>query len=154
MIMDNLYTSHAGYGLMNTKLAKAFEWLRANDLETIADGQTVVVDGPRVRALIQEYETLAANEVRFEAHRAYIDIQLVVSGTETIYWTPLARVQNVSAPYDYDEDVVFFEEPKVAVALTLQAGDYAVFFPTDAHKPRCAAAQPERVQKIVMKVAV
>ncbi|MGM0674495.1 MAG: YhcH/YjgK/YiaL family protein [Spirochaetota bacterium] len=154
MIADNLYTSHVDYGLMNTKLAKALEWLRANDLRTIEDGQTIAVDGPRVSAIIQAYETLAPHEVRFEAHRAYIDIQLVVSGREAIYWAPLERMPHVSVPYDYDKDVVFFEEPEVAVALSLEAGDYAVFFPSDAHKPRCAAAQPEHVQKIVMKVAV
>jgi len=154
MIMDNLYTSHADYGLMSAKLARAFEWLKANDLKEIEPGQRIAVDSPRISAQVQAYQTLEPKEVRFEAHRVYIDIQLVVSGRETIYWAPLARVPQISAAYDYDKDVVFFEEPEAAVALTMEAGDYAVFFPTDAHKPRCIAAQPENVQKIVMKVAV
>lgn len=154
MIMDNLYTSRADYGLMSTKLEKAFEWLKANDLRAIEDGQTIAVDSPRISARVQAYETLAPHKVRFEAHRAYIDIQLVLSGREAIYWAPLARVPEVSVPYDHDKDVILFEEPDVAVALTLEAGDYAVFFPTDAHKPGCVAAQPGHVRKIVMKVAV
>lgn len=154
MIMDNLYTSRVDYGQMSGKLDKAFAWLRANDLKSIEPGQTIVVDGERISAQIQAYRTLQPKEMRFEAHRCYIDIQLVVSGRETIYWAPLARLPKIDTPYNYDKDAVFFEDPEISVPLRLEAGDYAIFFPTDGHKPKCIVSQPESVAKIVMKVAV
>ena len=154
MIVDNLYSSHADYGLLNPKLARAFEWLKTNDVSEIEAGRSITVDGPRVTVQTQAYQTLKPEEARFEAHRAFIDIQLVVAGRETIYWAPLERLPEVAAAYDYEKDIVFFEEPRTSIALPLTAGDYAVFFPTDAHKPRCVVTQPESVRKIVVKVAV
>ena len=154
MIMDNLYSSHADYGNLSGKLARAFEWMKANDLKAIKPGQTIVVDGERISAQIQSYTTLQPGETRFEAHRLYIDIQIVVSGSETIYWAPLARLPRIETAYDYDKDVVFFHDAEVSVPLRLEAGDYAVFFPTDGHKPRCIASRAEQVGKIVMKIAV
>lgn len=154
MIMDNLYTSHVDYGEMSAKLDKAFAWLRANDLKSIKPGQKIVIDGERINAQIQAYETLQPHETRFEAHRSYIDIQIVVSGREIIYWAPLAALTEIDTPYNYEKDAVFFKDPQVSVPLTLQEGDYAVFFPTDGHKPRCVVAESEPVGKIVVKVAV
>lgn len=154
MMMDNLYTSHVDYGQMSAKLDKAFAWLKSNDLTSIEPGQTVVVDAERISAQIQAYQSLHPKEMHFEAHRSYIDIQLVVSGRETIYWAPLARLPRINTPYNYDKDVVFFEDPEISVPLRLEAGDYAVFFPTDGHKPKCVVTEPESVTKIVVKVAV
>lgn len=154
MIVDNLYTSHVDYGPMNAKLDKAFTWLRSNDLKSIKSGQTIVVDGDRISAQIQSYDSLKPNEIRFEAHRAYIDIQIVVTGREIVYWAPLARLTKIDTPYNYEKDVVFFKDPEIAVPVQLEEGDYAVFFPTDGHKPRCVVAESEPVGKIVVKVAV
>lgn len=154
MIMDNLYTSHVDYGQMNAKLDKAFAWLKANDLKSIKPGQTIVVDGERISAQIQSYDSVKPNEIRFEAHRSYIDIQIVVTGREIIYWAPLARMTEIDAAYNYDKDVVFFKDPEIAVPLRLEEGDYAVFFPTDGHKPRCVVSESEPVGKIVVKVAL
>jgi YhcH/YjgK/YiaL family protein len=38
--------------------------------------------------------------------------------------------------------------------IRLQAGQLAVFYPTDFHAPRRAAGTPSQVSKIVVKVAV
>lgn len=154
MIMDNLYTSRTEYGQINPKLARAFEWLKNSDLKSLEPDQVITIDGERINAQIQQYSSLSPEEMRFEAHRSFIDIQIVVSGSEVIYWAPLAQLGKISSPYDYDRDVVFFEDPEKSIALRLTAGDYAVFFPTDGHKPKCIAEREENIQKIVVKVAV
>ncbi len=153
MIMDNLYTTLADYGSISPKVARAIEWLKSNDIKALEPGQTITVDGDRISAQIQAYDSIAAEETRFEAHRRYIDIQIVLSGSETIYWAPLARTPKIRTAYNYDNDVVFFEDPEVSVALRLDAGDFAIFFPSDAHKPRCIANKREKIAKIVVKVA-
>ena len=154
MILDNLYTTHADYSHISPKLARAFEWLKTTDLKALKPDQVLSVDGDRISSQVQQYSTLRPEKMRFEAHRSYIDIQIVVSGRETIFWAPLARLGKISSPYEYERDVVFFDDPAVAVALRLEEGDYAVFFPSDGHKPKCAVEDPETVQKIVVKVAV
>lgn len=154
MIIDNLYTSQSDYGSLNPKLGRAFEWLKANDLKSIKPGQVIKVDGDRISAQIHSYDSIRPEEARFEAHRCYIDIQIVVSGSEMIYWSPLSRLTKIQTPYDYARDLVFFEDPDFSIPLRLEAGDYAVFFPSDGHKPKCVVSDPVKVGKIVVKVAV
>lgn len=154
MIMDNLYTTLADYGNISPKIARAIEWLKNNDLKNLEPGQTITVDGDRISAQIQAYDSITPEETKFEAHRLYIDIQIVLSGSETIFWAPLARTPKIMTPYNYDNDVVFFEDPEVSVPLRLDAGDFAIFFPSDAHKPRCIADKREKIGKIVVKVAM
>ena len=49
----------------------------------------VHVINPRVRAIVSEYETKEQNELGYEAHREYIDIQYLISGEEKICCVPL-----------------------------------------------------------------
>ncbi len=157
MILDNLNTTRAAYENMDARLAKALRWLRKSDLKALfAEGdRKIVIDGDRLIAQIQSYDSIKPEAADFEAHRSYIDIQIVVSGREVIEWAPLAFLPEVKKPYDFDKDIVFFKEPahKVAVPL-VKPGDFVVLFPTDGHKPRCQVAGPEKVQKIVVKVSV
>lgn len=154
MIVDNLYTAMCDYGNMDCRLAKALEWLRGNDLKSIAPDQVIVVDGNRVKAQIQAYSTIPAEQGMFETHRSFIDIQIVVEGREIIEWAPLAKLGKVKVPYDFDRDLVFFENPAQSTSVYLEEGDYAVFFPSDGHKPRIMISAPAPVRKIVVKVAV
>ena len=48
----------------------------------------------------------------------------------------------------------FFEEPAMSGTVLLLPGDMIVVAPEDAHKPRCAAGEPEFVRKVVVKVKV
>lgn len=154
MILDNLHNTLAAYENMDARLAKAFDWLRATNLSALAMGEKIVIDGNRVYALTQSYDTIDPSEGSFEAHRSYIDIQIMLSGSEVMLWTPLADLPTVKTPYNYEKDLVFFEEPAFFVPLTVRAGDFAVFFPSDGHKPRCRNGTSEKIRKIVVKIAV
>lgn len=154
MIVDNLYTSQCDYGNMDCRLARAFDWLRTNDLKSIKPDQFVTVDQKRIVAQIQAYTTITPEEGGFEAHRSFIDIQIVVSGCETIYWAPLAHLPKIKTPYNYDKDIVIFEDPEYCTPVRLHEGDFVVLFPTDGHKARCQVSGPAQVGKIVVKVSV
>ena len=154
MILDNIHTTLADYGAMSPKIARAVEWLKSRDLKSIEPGQVITVDGDRIKAQIQSYTTQAPSEGRFEAHRLFIDLQIIVSGQETIHWAPLARLPGVGTPYDYGNDLVFFQEPDWSVPIRMEEGDFAIFFPSDGHKPKCQVDAPATVGKIVIKIAV
>lgn len=154
MILDNLNTTLADYGGISPKVARAIQWLKDQDLKSIEPGQVIAVDGDRIKAQIQSYTTQDPEDAKFEAHRLFIDLQIIVSGQETIHWAPLARLPEVQTPYDYGNDLVFFEEPEWSVPIRMQEGDFAIFFPSDGHKPKCRVDAPEQVGKIVIKIAV
>lgn len=130
---------------------KAFAFLRRPGLAGLSDGR-YPIDGDMVFALVQRYDTAAAAEPRFEAHRDYIDVQYLASGSEVIGWAPLPAVK-ISEPYDGGRDVCF-GRAAAWTPLRLGPGELAVLYPEDAHAPRLAAGAPGPVVKVVVKVAV
>jgi YhcH/YjgK/YiaL family protein len=139
--------------LLTPTLVKAIEFLRRPDIASLADGR-VAIDGERVFALPQRYETIPAKDPRFEYHRKYIDLQYMAEGEEVIGWAPSARMQ-ITASYDREKDITFGTvQPEEATLVRLRAGQLAVLYPEDAHAPRLAAGAPSRVFKIVVKVEV
>ncbi len=64
--------------------------------------------GSGIRALLQEYDTRLRREGRWEAHRAFWDLQLVLRGEELLGWAPLEDLR-ASGPFDEAADVVFLE---------------------------------------------
>jgi len=138
---------------MTPSLRKAIEFLRRPDLASLPDGR-VEVDGDRVFALPQRYDTVVADIPRFEYHRNYIDIQFIVSGEEIIGWAPAGLMTETDA-YDPSKDIAFGTvAQKEMTPVFLCAGRMAILYPEDGHAPRLAAGKPSAVHKIVMKVAV
>lgn len=107
-----------------------------------------------VFAIEQAYETKPRAEGFFEAHRKYIDIQVIVSGHETMEVADLARAQ-VREAYQETRDLTVFADVTGASLLRLKAGDAAVFFPADVHMPSLRTdAQAVLVRKVVLKLPV
>ena len=112
------------------------------------------IQGSPAFALVQHYETAPADTKPIEAHRKMIDIQFLVSGTEIIQFSPL-RTQKPSMDYDAEHDYQLFETTDDISDGTLQAGELAIFFPEDLHKPGCVnGGAPGPVVKVVVKVPV
>jgi len=147
MIVDTLAEA-ARYEALHPGFRAAFDFLRDTDLASLAEGRTVI-DGDRLFALTQSYETRPAAGGQLEAHRAYIDIQFIVSGEECIGYAPLGE-QPVSTPFDAEKDIGFYHGDSSFVKLS--AGMFAVFFPHDAHLPGRHLVVSSQVKKVVLKV--
>lgn len=137
------------YDLTNAAFQTAFAFLRRDDLAALPEGWIDLGGG--VRASLQHYETMDPATLSFETHERFFDIQYLVEGEELLgVCTRQGLV--VRTPYDPDNDVTFYQDPALAGQVLLRAGDYVIFAPEDAHKPRCQAAAPMAVKKIVVKV--
>jgi YhcH/YjgK/YiaL family protein len=150
MIVDSIENARLYEGL-SAGVRKAFEALRAGSIAKLPDGKHEI-DGDRVFVLMQSYTTKPEAEGRLEAHRKYIDIQVVLEGREAMYWAPLEGLEP-DGGYSEEKDVAFFKGAAQGV-LPLAAGYFAMFYPQDAHKPQCAWGGPGRVRKAVFKVRV
>lgn len=151
MIVDALGQSgrYRGISFLLDKGLEAAARLAANPPD---DGR-IELAGPALTAGLATYDTEQPGSKLFEAHRRFIDIQVVLSGCETLYWAPLS---SLSGRVDYDDakDISFHDGP-AGLAVPLSPGWFTVLFPDDAHKPGCVApgAGPARVRKLVIKVA-
>jgi biofilm protein TabA len=133
-------------------LERPFEYLARTDLAVLPLGRTDI-EGDDVYVMISEAETRAPEQVKFEAHRRYIDIQLVVRGQESIGYAPVASLVTAE-PYDTTKDIEFFSVPQESATLALRAGDFAVFAPGDGHRPSLHLDGPHVSRKAVVKVSV
>lgn len=114
-------------------------------------GDFTVEDG-RVYGFCRYFDLKPEGRLRYESHRRYIDIQYLLEGCEEMLCADTGSLGILSS-YDPEKDIAFHEDAGRFVRLTLHPGDFAVFFPADAHKPCCAAEGCERSRKIVVKVA-
>ena len=153
MIADTLTRPTAAYERLHPPFAPAFDYLRTFDPAT--PDSKVVLEPEKLFALPQRYDTAPAATKRFEAHRRFIDIQFILEGEEIIEHAPIERLPDVTEPYTAERDLMFFRDPAACSCTLLRAGDFAIYFPADGHKPGCqAGAAPSAVRKIVMKIAV
>ena len=58
-------------------------------------------------ANIEIYETKNLKDCKFEAHKNYIDIQILLSGIEELDYTPVKGL-TVFEEYDEKRDILFF----------------------------------------------
>jgi YhcH/YjgK/YiaL family protein len=106
-----------------------------------------------VKIVYPSYETQPQEERLFEVHRRYVDLQYLLEGRELVCWAPYEELA-VEHEYDEERDIAFLSG-EARASFLLSAGCFAVFFPRDAHKPNCRAAEKsEKVRKIVLKIPV
>jgi YhcH/YjgK/YiaL family protein len=148
MILDSLKDSTTYFNL-NPRFRQAFDFIRENNLADMAAGK-YTLDGENLFITIAEIDGKAAGEAKTEAHRKYIDIQIVLCGQEIMGWTAVEKCQHVSESYHAEQDIIFYED-KPTTYLTVNPGEFVVFFPEDGHAP---AIGNGRIKKAVVKVLV
>jgi biofilm protein TabA len=129
------------------------DYLEKTDLAKLDVGK-YPISGDKIYVLIQEYETKGEAEKKWESHRNFIDIQIVLSGEEFMGYAPLDALK-VAEAYNPDKDVMFYEtDARPRSAIVTRAGNFCAFFPRDAHKPGCSLGAPAKVRKAVIKARV
>jgi biofilm protein TabA len=151
MILDSLENS-TRYDRLGKRFAQAFELLRTGNL-TAKEAGNYEVDGRKLYYMVQTYSTKPISERRFEAHRVYADIQVVFSGREMMGFTKVAGL-DVQTPYDATKDIIFFGTPADFTELKMDAGQFVVLYPGEAHMPQCYWEAPSQVSKVVFKVQI
>ena len=147
MVIDTLDHS-SSYENLHPRFKAAFAFLKRPDIATVALGRTDI-DGNSLYALVQEYETKPIQEGKLEAHKKYVDIQMILEGEEFMGYAPLGG-QTATKPFDPDKDIGFFDGE--AWFTRFRKGMFAIFFPQDAHLPGRYTEKPSAVKKIVLKI--
>lgn len=111
----------------------------------------ITIDGETLYASSAQYTTEAREKRRFENHRRYLDIQMLVSGEEQID-VCLSHAPLPDGEYCGAEDIEFSPLEENYVTIPLRPGEFLVFFPGEWHRP-CLnpSANRETCEKIVIK---
>ncbi|MDR0646860.1 MAG: YhcH/YjgK/YiaL family protein [Puniceicoccales bacterium] len=128
---------------------RVFDFLKSNDLNKLACGHHII-DGDNLFVNIDAYTTQSVQ--RLEAHRRYIDIQMVLQGVEKMGYAHIGYT-NPKSTYDEAKDIVFLDGN--TDTLTVDATMFLIFYPQDAHMPALNVGNhPQQVKKAVFKVKI
>ena len=135
---------------------KAYHFLKNRDWLAEKPG-VIAIDGEKMYAVVQEYDTENMEQLQYESHKRYLDVQYLVSGQEKILVCDRQAAGEIVIPYNPNEDIVFYADPEEEpVELLISAGEFAVFTTEDCHKTRCnvrrGAASP--VKKVIIKIQI
>lgn len=150
MILTNLHEL-LYYKSVNPGIKMAVEAITIfrDRFSTVPDGRSSLGDS-RTFCIKVEGEGRGKDAAPLEAHRAYIDIQYTVEGTDIIGWKGKENSDS-SSGYDEQDDIEFFRESEVDTWLKVRQGAVVVFFPNDLHAPMACEG---RVKKLVIKIPV
>jgi len=150
MIIDTIQNASKYYST-HPLFAKAFEYIRSADLDSIEMGK-YEIDGDDLKAIFSAKVgmTAEASVAKFECHNNHIDIQLCIHGVEQIGWKPREKCSRENRGYNPEKDVqLYTESPDMYFQLT--DGQFAIFFPEDVHAPMIGDAE---IKKLVIKVKI
>lgn len=146
MIIDTLSNAEK-YIHLHPSFAKAFEFINNQNLKKIVEGK-YPIDGDNLYASVSEKPGSGKAEAKFEAHDHCIDIQVCISGLETMGWKPRSNCVDIKVAYNSEKDVTFFDD-KPDTYFDLHEMQFAVFYPEDVHAPMIGDGI---IKKMVMKV--
>ncbi len=148
MIFSSLSQS-SRYATLHPLFQRAFDYIRDTDLYALAPGRYNIV-GDDLIAIVEHVPAKTKEMARLEAHRRYIDIQLVLEGDETMGWKPLADCLNPVSEHSEEKDIRFFHDAP-ASWVPVPPDHFCIFFPEDAHAPLVGSGN---IKKVIFKIAV
>ncbi len=139
------------------KFGAALNFLKSYNLSSVFDNlsngekKIVEIDGKKVYAIFQKYDTKSLPQARLEGHRKYIDLQFIYKGIEQIGYADIA---DITGPTDYDpNNDIFFTTALRTSFISIAPSQAAIFTPDDLHAPCISTSPlPTPVCKIVIKI--
>lgn len=152
MIISSLTTPNFKVGLPKV-IAEVCDYLNTLDLNALENGRHDIND--QIYMNVMEPETAEPSSKKAELHHEYLDVQVLIRGTENIEvganYPDLSKYESYNEADDYqlcaDIDDKF--------TITMKPKMFAVFYPYEPHKPCCIVnGKTEKIKKLVVKVPV
>lgn len=154
MYIGNLKQWQKDVPFVPAQTAKWIEQLANLDVTTLTPGRHDLGDGNFMNVDVPTTGPAATRKM--EAHHDYIDIQLLVSGDETIGYQPVTQAGPVVA-HEEGSDNWFYQPPveKDMVIPMTPCETFAIFTPADGHRCLCAPdGKSQTIRKVIMKIKV
>lgn len=146
MIHDSLKNTRAIENL-HPLFKEALAFITQTDFSKLEDGKHLI-GGEDLFVAISTIEGKKKEKAALETHNKYIDIQMPLSGIETIGWKAGNKLQEITQPYNEEKDITFFQDQPTSYT-TIQPGEFAIYFPEDGHAPGIGEGM---IRKVVVKV--
>lgn len=146
MIVDTI-ENLGKYVVLNPLFADVVEFLKNHDLQSMEPGKYPIKDKDLFMNL-QVAQQRTKDTAFLETHIEMIDIQIPITCAETFGYTPLCDLP--AFDYNVEKDITKYGDTKPQTFVTVNPGQFAIFFPQDGHMP-CIIDEPE-IKKAIFKI--
>ncbi|AWX15424.1 YhcH/YjgK/YiaL family protein [Mergibacter septicus] len=152
MFLGDLTRSDYKLGLPPV-IAEVCEYLNSLDLTTLENGQHHINE--QIYMNVMEFETVAVESKQAEFHRKYIDLQVLIQGTEYIEYGVAYPDLQLCTEYNTQDDYQLIDKITDKNGILLKPKMFAVFYPYEPHKPGCYINNSVcTLKKLVVKIPV
>ncbi len=149
MIFGNIQNLEE-YPFLEEQIKECFAYAKEHDLASYEKGSHEI-DGERLFVNVVEYTTTTASERFWEAHRQYLDLHLMLHGTEQI---DLNFIENMDLKEFVEKDDFLPMEGEKNSSVILRDGDFLICYPSDGHRTAVAVDEPEAIKKAIFKIRI
>lgn len=136
--------------VLNPAFKTALDYIKSNNLLVSSQETQIKLDGDNLFINNSHVKGLKKEDQVLEIHRKYIDIHVLVSGSETIGWSPLEDCSKVKVAYKEDDDYGLYDQ-MAQTYVTLKPGDIFIAYPEDAHAPIISDGE---IHKLIVKIRI
>ncbi|TPH22382.1 YhcH/YjgK/YiaL family protein [Haemophilus haemolyticus] len=152
MIISSLTSPNFKVGLPKV-IAEVCDYLNTLDLNALENGRHDIND--QIYMNVMEPETAEPSSKKAELHHEYLDVQVLIRGTENIEvganYPDLSKYESYNEADDYQLCAGIDDK----FTITMKPKMFAVFYPYEPHKPCCVVnGKTEEIKKLVVKVPV
>lgn len=137
------------YEFLPEKIKQCFVYFQQHDLSEYAQGSHKI-NGDEFFVNIENYTTVERKERFWEGHRKYIDVHMMIDGTEIIDTNFTANMQVES--YDESRDFVAMQGEYNASVELRNKGDFIICYPEDAHRTAIICDKANKLKKAIFKI--
>ena len=149
MIFDDL-KNITFYKGIHPNLDQAIDFLYEHRKDSFELGRYDIY-GDKVFLVVQENTLNKEESNRFEHHKRYADLHLLVEGHEFSSYG--SRVTGEALAFDEASDIGFVHCQE-SYPLHLGYHNFAIFFPGEPHQPNGYAGQEDTVRKQLVKILI
>ncbi len=124
-----------------------FDYVKSHDLLHAPLGR-IEIDGDNLYVNNVLAEGVPAEKQLLEAHRAYIDVHILLEGAERIGWKALEDVTEEVKPYDAPADCALYADSPTTY-VDMVPGQFVAVYPEDPHAPLIGQG---KIRKLIAKV--
>lgn len=153
MIFGHVNDLETAFAWLPQPLQLALRHLKGTDFSTLVAGN-YDLQGRDIYVQVIDMSTRIFTDTRPEVHRQYLDVQYLVHGREQIGFASETGHNVVAEDLLAERDLLFYQAMENESTITMTPGSFAIFFPSDVHRPGCAVGVPATIRKVVVKVRV
>lgn len=153
MIISDLNKTKTEAQNLPKSLQTGLNWLKKADFNSL-ENKTYEIEGKDIFVIISEFSTKPIAETKAEVHEKYLDIQYIIKGEEQIGFGYRNEGNEILEAFNEVKDRTLFKGVVNEKFFPMAEGMFAIFYPSDVHRPNVQLNGECTVRKAVVKVAL